>query len=335
MKKFNLAAADLYHKSTVIDLQLGFEPEIEAVYKWDILSRFSNSGFNLVSLAVATDATSLERTIQFIAEVRGRVTTESKYILAETVKDIEKAKTENKLAVNFLLQGPNAISKNLDMLDVYYQLGVRSMILAYNIRNPFADGCIEPEDAGLSRLGRQLIHKMNETGMLIDCSHTGYRSSLDAISLSKFPVIFSHSNVHALRPHPRNLKDDQIKSISQSGGVIGINGNGILLSESGEATIQKFVEHIDYISQLVGPECVALGTDWVYFPELFEDYMSRQAIFYSTAYQKGIEAEKLTAIQPEQMIEVVDLLLQRGYSSQHIQGILGENYLRVARQVWK
>jgi membrane dipeptidase len=328
-------AKEIYNQSCVIDLQLGFEPEIEAPYKWDVVNRFAASGFSMISMAVATDATSLEKTIEFIAGVREKISIDSdKYILAKSVQDIEKAKAENKLAVNFLLQGPNPLSKNLSMLDVYYQLGVRSLILAYNIRNPFADGCIEPYDAGLSRLGKKLIQKMNDIGMLIDCAHTGYNSSLEAIALSQAPVIFSHSNVYALHAHPRNLKDEQIKAVAQSGGVIGINGNAALLGVE-QATPEKFVENIDYISQLVGAEFVSLGTDWVYFPELFENYMSRQAIFYSSSYTKGIEAKKLTAIEPEQVIEIVELLLQRGYTRHNIQGILGENYLKVVRQVWK
>ena len=317
------SAKEIFNQSYVIDLQLGFEPEIEAPYKWNVVNRFAKSGFNMISMAVATDATSLERTIGYIAEVREKISTNSeKYILVKSVHDIEKAKTENKLAINFLLQGPNPLSKNLSMLEIYYQLGVRSLILAYNIRNPYADGCIEPHDAGLSQLGKKLIKKMNDIGMLIDCAHTGYNSSLEAIALSQSPVIFSHSNVYALHAHPRNLQDEQIKAIAQSGGVIGINGNGVLLGIE-KATPEKFVENIDYIAQLVGAEFVSLGTDWVYFPELFENYMSHQAIFYSSNYTKGIEAKKLTAIEPEQIIDVVELLLQRGYTRQNYSGYSG------------
>jgi membrane dipeptidase len=325
----------LYQEALVSDLQLGFEPEIEAPYKWDILSRFSKSGFNFVSLAVATDATSLERTIQFIAEIRARIQANpDKYILATSISDIKRAKLENKLALSFLLQGPNPLTKDLNMLDIYYQLGVRSLILAYNIRNPFADGCAEPIDAGLSRLGKQLIQKMNEIGMIIDCAHTGYQSSLQAMELSQQPVIFSHSNVFAIHAHPRNLKDEQIKAVAATGGVIGVNGNGALLGVA-QASPQKYVEHIDYIAQLVGPQHIALGTDLVYFPELLEDYMTRLSIFYSDSYRNGVHPTNEAAIQPEQMLEVVQLLLERGYTNTDINGILGANYLRVIEKVWR
>jgi membrane dipeptidase len=335
MTKNTSAAFDLYNSSIKIDLQLGFEPEIEAEYKWDTLNHFLEQGFNLASLAMSTDNTSLASTIQFFAAVRTRLKQHSdKYIIVESTEDIHRAKKEKKLGITFLLQGPNPLDKNLDMLEVYYTLGVRSIILAYNIRNPFADGCIEPNDAGLSRLGQRLIRQMNELGLVVDCSHTGYRSSMEAIELSESPVIFSHSNVYALHPHPRNLKDDQIKAIAQKGGLIGINGNAGLLGEK-NASIKKFVEHIDYITQLIGPEYVALGTDQVYFPELFNSYMKKQEIFYSLDYQKGIDVSGLSYIKPEQIIDVVQALINLGYNQKDIQGILGDNYLQLLNKVWK
>lgn len=329
------AAKKLYQDSLVVDLQLGFEPEIEATYKWDVLNRFYQAGFSLASLAMSTDHTSLDNTINYIANVRAKISQQSdKYVLVDTVADIQHAKNQNKTAITLLMQGANPLVKNLNMLDIYYKLGVRSMILAYNIRNPFADGCAEPSDAGLSRLGGQLIEKMNDVGMVIDLSHTGYTSSMQAMESSQKPVLFSHSNVYALKPHPRNLKDDQIKALAKNGGVIGINGNGGLLSDT-DATAQKFVEHIDYISQLIGSQFVAIGTDWVYFPELFSDYMERNSIFYSADYRQGIENKVLTSIVPEQMIEIVELLLQRGYSENNIRDILGGNYMRLVEKVWK
>jgi len=331
----NKNATAIYDAAYKIDLQLGFEPEIDVEYKWDIIDEYAKNGFNLIALAMSTDNTSLEATIKFIANVRTHIKEHSnRYYLVESVHDIAESKKQNKLGLTFLLQGPNPLDKNLEMLNVYHALGVRSIILAYNIRNPFADGCIETPDVGLSRLGRQLITKMNELGFIIDCSHTGYHSSLEAIELSEDPVIFSHSNVYQLHPHPRNLKDDQIKAITHKGGVIGINGNAGLLG-SKVATIDKFFEHIDYVANLVGPQYVALGTDQVYFPEVFNRYMEKQAIFYSTDYKKGIEMSNDTYIKPPQILELTNLMLMNGYSNDTIVGILGGNYLNIIKQVWK
>lgn len=328
-------AIELYNSAYKIDLQLGFEPEIDTDNKWCALDDSARNGFNLVSLAIATDSTSLDTTVKFIANVYEKIKIHSdKYVLVESINDIKKAKDQNKLGLTFLLQGPNPLDKNLDMLEVYYKLGVRSIILAYNIRNTFADGCIENKDAGLSKLGRQFINRMNELGMVIDCSHTGYSSSLEAIELSETPVIFSHSNVYNIHPHVRNLKDEQIRALANRGGIIGINGNAGLLGAK-IATVEKFVEHIDYIAQLVGAEYISLGLDQIYFPQLFDSYMSKQSIFYSSDYKKGINSSDLTYIKPSQLIEVTASLINLGYSDESISGILGNNYLKLINKVWK
>lgn len=328
-------ALKIYNSAYKIDLQLGFEPEIDSEYKWETLNDFAKNGFNLISLAMSTDNTTLEASIKFIAHVRTKIKQHAdKYILVETGEDIIRAKIQNKLGITFLLQGPNPLDKNLDMLEVYSKLGVKSIILAYNIRNAFADGCIEKKDSGLSRLGQQLIKQMNNLGLIIDCSHTSYRSSMEAIDLSEHPVIYSHSNVYNLHPHPRNLKDDQIRAIANNGGVIGLNGNAGLLGEK-VATVKKFVEHIDYIAQLIGPDYISLGTDQIYFPELFNNYMHKQSIFYSSDYQKGIDPTNLTCIKPNQIIEIVELLIGMGYTDADITGILGNNYLNIINKIWK
>ena len=132
------------------------------------------------------------------------------------------------------------------------------MLLCYNTRNSVGDGCTEGCDAGISQFGKMLIEKMNEVGMLIDCSHTGYRTSMDTMEVSNEPVIFSHSNVYSIASHPRNLKDDQIKACAATNGLIGINGASLLLGEF-DTSSEKLSQHIDYICECVGPSYVGLG----------------------------------------------------------------------------
>ncbi len=329
-------ALNLYQQALLCDLMMGFEPEIEVSYKWDVLDRYSKAGFNYVSLAVATDATSLEKTVQYIAAQTAHINSApDKYLLVKKPEDILRAKAENKLAVGFMFQGTNPLHKDFNMIDLYYQLGVRSMILAYNIRNPMGDGVSEAHDAGLSNLGKNLIKKMNQTGMLVDLSHTGYKTGMEAMELSEQPVIFSHSNAYNVYAHPRNLKDDQLKAVAASGGVIGINGLSGILGDDNNS-LQNYIRHIDYIAQLIGVKHISLGTDLIYFPEIFDEFMKNNAIFYSNHYTKAFRPiTEWNNIQPEQIIEIVELLLQRGYSDADIKGILGENYLRVIKQVWR
>jgi membrane dipeptidase len=330
-------ARELYQTSIVMDNAFGFEPEISVPHKWDVVMRYAKAGFSHVSLAVATDATSLETTIRYLAEQTAYINAHPEhYILVKSVADILRAKQKNKFGISFMFQGTNPIAKDLHMVDIYYQLGVRSMILAYNIRNPMGDGCTELTDAGLSRLGSKLIEKMNQTGMLIDCSHTGYRTSLEAMEQSKKPVIFSHSNVYAIYPHPRNLKDEQIIACAKTGGFIGINGVNLLTGDE-NASLTKYIEHIEYIADLVGPQHIVLGTDLIYFPDIFGNFMQSNSIMYPTDYIKINVAlmKQPKCLQPEQIIELVEILIARGFSTTDVKGILGENYLRVIKQVWQ
>jgi len=329
-------AQALYQQSFVMDNALGFEPELEVPYKWDVLASYKKAGFNYVTLSMATDATTLEKTMQYLAAHIAKFKQFSnQYIMVDKVDDILHAKQENKLAIGFMFQGTNPLSKDLNMLELYYKLGIRSMIVAYNVRNAFGDGVAELNDAGLSVLGKKLVERMNDVGMLIDLSHSSYQTSLDAMMLSKQPVIFSHSSVYGLQPHPRNLKDEQIKALAKNGGVIGINSINIWLGEK-QSTPERYVEHIDYISQLVGAQHVMLGTDNIYFPELINDFLDSNALMYPPQYTEVVKsAGGLNSLHPAQIIKVVDLLLKRGYSTDAIKGILGENYLRVVRQVWK
>lgn len=330
-------AQQLWQQSTVCNLALGFEPEIEYPHKWETLQRYAEAGISYVSLHVATDATSLERTILYIGSITQRIKENSnRYHLIKTPEDIQYAKQNHKLGICFVFQGTNPIAKTLYMFDVYYQLGVRSMILSYNVRNDIGDGCVERTDMGLSKFGIKAIEKMNEVGMLIDCSHTGYQSSMDAMEHSQYPVIFSHSNVAALAPHPRNLKEDQLKACAATGGVIGLNGIGVLLGDD-QASPKKYVEHIDYLANLVGVEHIAIGTDEIYFPEIMDEFLKGNPVMYPQDYTEITKPTSSTwnCIRPPQLVEITELLLQRGYSDLDIQNILGGNYLRVIKKVWK
>jgi membrane dipeptidase len=326
-------AKKIIKDNIVVDNAFGFEPEIEVPHKWEVIDRFKAAGFTHISLSIATDMTSLSNTMHYLAEVTAMINQNpDKYLLVQTHADILKAKQENKIALSFMFQGTNPLEKRMELVDIFSKLGVRSMILSYNARNAIGDGVIEPSDIGLSRLGKLLIQKMNAAGMIIDLSHTGRQTSMDAIKLSTQPVIFSHSNVNNIHPHMRNLIDEQIKAIAVSGGFIGINGNGPLLGDD-NASIEKFVDHVEYIINLIGEDYVGLGTDLVYFPEIFDAFMKKNSVVYPDNYGVG-KASQFKSIQPEQITEIVEELQKRGHNEITIAKILGGNYMRVAKQVW-
>ncbi|MGQ3889966.1 dipeptidase [Legionella sp. CNM-1927-20] len=324
---------EIKNEGIIVDMALGFEPEIEVPDKWELFDRYIQSGFTYIGLAIAGEFTSLETTIRYMARHKANIQSKiDKYVFVEKVDDIYKAKRQNKLALGFWLQGSNPLANDINMIETYYRLGVRSILLCYNSQNAIGSGLVEKVDNGLSRLGFKAVEEMNRVGMLIDLSHAGIKTSLDIIEASRDPVIFSHSNSYHVASHIRNLTDEQIIAVAKKGGIIGINGASQLLGGD-KSTSKKMVDHIDYIAKLVGTDHIALGLDLIYFHEIL-------ALFYEKAgevfYPKGYLQENITdSFQPEKIDELIETLLKRGFSELAIKNILGGNYLRVVNQVWK
>lgn len=292
------------------------------------LKRYSDSGVNFVSLNIGMDMNSLENIMQVLARFRSYIASHPEtYILALTVNDILNAKESSRLAIAFDLEGSDPLLGNLNMISVYYDLGVRQMLLAYNKDNRASGGCMEG-DIGLTDFGRDVIREMNRVGMVVDVTHMGYRATMEAFEVSTAPVIFSHSNPNGLREHARNISDEQIKACARTGGVVGINGIGDFL---GGTSSELLVQNIEYVMDLVGPEHAGLGLDYVIDKQELIEYIEGHPDVFPPDKIK----DYLSFVEPEQFPEFTELLYQKGHSEQIISGILGGNFLRVAKKVWK
>ena len=297
------------------------------------LPRFKDAGVGFISLTVNDFPGSLAGTMRQIAAVTRHVQERSdSMVMATSVEEIRRAKNEGKLALAFNLQETNPLEGEIDFVQTYYKLGVRHMLMAYNQKNRVGDGCAERTDAGLSRFGVKVVQEMNRVGMLVDGSHTGYRSSMDAMEVSTAPFIFSHCLAHAIHPHYRNIRDDQIKACAGTGGVIGVNGVSAFL-EDATASSEAVVRHIDHIASLVGPEHIGIGLDYVRDTERLGAWAQANADMWPP--NEGKPLGEIVFAQPKQLLEVSDLLLSRQYSEAEVRGILGENFARVATQVWQ
>jgi membrane dipeptidase len=202
------------------------------------------------------------------------------------------------------------------------------MLLAYNLKNAVGDGCVERTDGGLSKYGIRLIEEMNRVGVLVDGSHTGYRTTMEAMEICRAPFIFSHSNAEAVVSHYRNIKDDQIRACAKSGGLIGVNGVNEFLGDESAASDTMF-RHIDHLASLVGPEHVGIGLDYVRDVDAVWAWMQRERDLWP---QHGDTPMPYPAhAQPEQIAELAGLMLSHGYRPDDVANILGGNFLRVMR----
>ncbi|MBL4801473.1 MAG: membrane dipeptidase [Emcibacter sp.] len=296
------------------------------------LSRYKASGVNVVSLNIGFGGQGVDEHVRMVAHLRRwLMLRKDEYVLVQVVEDIERARKAKKLAIVFDIEGMNAISDQLSLIQLYYDLGVRWMLVAYNRHNRAGGGCQQEGDLGLTAFGRRVLDEMARVGMVVCCSHTGYRTSMDVLSYASRPVIFSHSNPRAIHDHPRNICDEALKACAATGGVVGINGIGIFVTRKDDL-VAAYVRHIDYVAQLIGVEHVGLGLDYVFDRGELDDLISGDPATFprDLGYHKGV-----SMVPPEALGDIVDRLVRLGYSECDLRSILGGNFLRVARAVWR
>ena len=317
-------------EAVVCDLTLPFEGSYMG--REEVLERYYRSKVDFVSLTVGSDTCGVGETIRNIAGVRRMIGEQcDNYAFARSVEDIRKAKRARKLAIGFHFQGSGALGTDPNLVALYYELGIRQMLLVYNQMNAAAGGCHERVDAGLSRYGQRLVSEMNKVGMLVDCTHTGYQATMDIMEASSAPVIFSHSNSKKIWDHERNITDEQALACAATGGLVGVTGVGKFMSERGTAEVDDLLPHIRHFADLIGPDRVAFGIDHVYYLDQHYRNVARNR----DTWPKGYPPPPWHYFKPEQVPELMDRLLSTGFSEKDTQGILGENYLRLASKVWK
>lgn len=295
-----------------------------------ILRRHKASGVDVVSANVGFDAMPWSNTILHLARFRHWIREhDDDFLLVETTDDIDRARREGKLGITFDIEGGCALNDSVGMVQLYYDLGVRWLLFAYNKNNALGGGC-QDDDHGLTDFGRSILREMSRVGMVVCCSHIGHRTAMEIMELASDPVIFSHSNPRALCDHPRCVRDEAIRACAETGGVVGISGIGVFLGENDNRT-ETIVRHIQYVADLVGSDHVGLGLDYVFDEEELHNFVSSHPELYPPGkYPTGIRM-----VRPEQIPEIAEQLLARRFSDQDVRKILGGNHLRVARQVWK
>jgi membrane dipeptidase len=298
------------------------------------LERCRHAGLTLVTLNVGFDLTSFEQNLRVLAHFRWFVQCHpDRYQLVHTLTDIYAAKRSGRLGVCFNLEGTRALGDQLSMIELFHALGVKWMLMAYNRNNSVGGGC-QDEDSGLTAFGRQVLDEMARVGMVPCCSHTGWRTAMQVMEHASGPVIFSHSNCHAVHAHPRNIPDELIKACAATRGVVGINGVTPFLGADVDLdrAVAAMFPHIDHVVQLVGPDHVGLALDYVFdMQELYDYFSASPALFPpENGYDQGFQF-----VPPEQIAGLVERMLDHGYPRAAILNIMGGNHVRIAAEVWK
>jgi membrane dipeptidase len=327
------AMSALFDEALVWDQHgcLPLRPEESAVEE---LALYPESGVDFVSINVGMDSTPPPDALKILlAFRRGVLQREDRFTLVQLASDVARAKATGRLAIAFDLEGTEPLDGNLDVIQTYYELGVHTMLIAYNEPNRAGGGCHGDPETGLTTFGKAVVKEMNRVGMLVDATHCSRRTTFDLFESSSAPVIFSHSVPAGVKKHPRNIDDEQIRACARTGGVIGINGVGIFLG-SNDSSSEAVVRAIDYAVQLVGPEHVGLGLDFVFDRAELDAFIAANATTFPSGYGYT-ENGPVQFASPAQLSGVTSALAELGYSSDAIKGILGGNFFRVASQVWR
>jgi len=294
------------------------------------LARYRASGVDTVSLNVGFDALPRENTLGVLNHFREWLMARpEEYVLVDKVDDVIRARAEGKLSVSFDIEGGSSLDGELSRVSRYYELGVRWMLMAYNLNNDLGGGC-QDDDRGLTPFGKEVVAEMNRVGMVVCCSHTGFRTTMEVMELSNKPVIFSHSNPLGVWTHKRNISDEAIKACAATGGVVGINGIGDFLGAN-DSRSETFVRHVDYVAELVGIEHVGLALDYVFDIQELEDYLAAHPEVFPEQHEFS---DGINMVSPEQLPEIVAGLVGLGYSDTDLAAVLGGNHLRIANQCW-
>jgi membrane dipeptidase len=306
------------------------------------LGLYKRGGATAVAPTVGSSE-SAEAALRNVGRWIRRIRSDDDLVLIRRAADIAAAKRDRRLGLIMHFQGTDPLEDDLDLVDAYKSLGVGMIQLTYNVKNRVGDGCEERTDAGLSRFGLDAVKRMNEARIVVDCSHTGFRTTMDAIEASTRPTVFSHAGAFSVHSSPRNITDEQIKAVAATGGLVGAVGFPAFVGPSTRPSLDDYIRHIDYMVELVGIDHVALGIDYYegQHPIASDE---AAAAFYKRAldsgrwsprsyppppyhYPAGIET-------PEGLPNLTARLLERGYAPADILKIMGGNWVRVFSEVW-
>jgi membrane dipeptidase len=330
--------AELYKKSLVIDTLCApyqDKPTPEA------LVQVRSSGITAINWTVG--GPSYDATIQNFAYLQELIDTHGDlFTVVRRHSDIARAKREGKVGILIGTQYATPIEENIERVDLFRRFGVRIMQLTYNKRSIFGDGCLEPENKGLSSAGQMLVRKMNALGIALDLSHSSYRTTSEGIAASAKPVLITHSGCAAVFAHPRSKPDEILKAVADRGGYFGVYLMPYLAASPTVPTREHVFAHLLHAINVCGADHVGIGSDGSIErivltesqkEEFDRDEKRRQALGIAAPGEDRYPyVPDLNG--PDHMEILASELAKRGQPSSTIEKVLGANFHRALGDIW-
>lgn len=311
------------------------------------LSEIRASGLTACSMTVNDVGNSLdswENTIRNIAQLDQAIADNPDVKMkALGAADIRAAKQAGKLAIIYNTQDTSLIGPELDRIALLKGLGVRIVQLTYNNRNLSGDGCLEPANGRISRLGRATIARIEKERLLLDLSHSSPRTVAEAIQAATRPMAISHTGCRDLHDNPRNQYDAELRACAEKGGVVGIYWMPFLVP-NGKATGADLVRHMEHAVKICGEDHVSIGTDNILYKTVIDDKArADQKAFFERRFKAGITAPGEGADIFNIIAEwdshmrfrmLADGLAAAGWTAARIDKVLGGNLMRLYSESW-
>lgn len=265
---------------------------------------------------------------------------------AKTVGDIVRAHEDGRIAWVAVIEGAAPIENELDRIEILYGFGVRSMGITYSESNGLGSGLKETRDGGLTAFGLRAVERMNDVGMLVDCSHCGDQTTLDVIEKSRKPIVLSHIGARALWNTNRMAPDDVLKACADKGGIIGIEAapHTTLTKRNPRHNLESYMEHFEYVRDLVGIDHVSFGPDTLYGDHVGLHHVYKSSLSIKDANQRAASGapsyEEVPYVEgienpTEASANIVRWLVAHDYSDEQIDKVIGGNALRLLKDVWQ
>ncbi|WP_338759808.1 dipeptidase [Massilia sp. METH4] len=318
----------LHDQSVVIDGLI--------IAKWDrdIFEDMRRGGLTAANCTVSVWE-GFNDTVANIADMKKLIRENSELVsLVRSTEDILTAKRKGQTGIILGFQNAHAFEDNLGYIEAFADMGVRVVQLCYNTQNLVGTGCYE-RDGGLSGFGREVIAEMNRVGIMVDLSHVGGATSEEAILASTKPVCYSHCLPSGLKEHPRNKSDEQLRFIAERGGFIGVTMFPPFLKRGIEATVDDYVEAIDYVINIAGEDCVGIGTDFTQgYDKGFFDWITHDKGRHRrlTNFGRIINPEGIRTIG--EFPNLTAAMEKAGWKESRIRKVMGDNWVNVFREVW-